>query len=69
MIFLSTSIYDLVLLGVCHFHHPQGFWKFIEILVLTSWILHARIYSYYYYYAMTEMDIGHVLIKNIGRHY
>ena len=43
---LSTSIYDLVLLNVCHFHqqHFQGFWKFIEILVLTSWILHPRIF-------------------------
>ena len=48
---LSTSIYDLVLLNVCHFHHhhhhhhPQGFWKSIEILVLTSWILHPRIFA------------------------
>ena len=44
---LSTSIYDLVLLNVCHFHHhPQGFWKSIEILVLTSWILNPRIFHY-----------------------
>ena len=44
--FLSTSIYDLVLLDVCHFHqHFQGFWKFIEILVLTSWSLHPRIFE------------------------
>ena len=45
---LSTSIYDLVLLNVCHFHHHpyphcQGFWKSIEIIVLITWILHPWI--------------------------
>jgi len=43
---LSTSIYDLVLLDVCYFHHLQltfGNLSTIEILVLTSWILHPRI--------------------------
>ena len=59
--FLSTSIYDLVLLNVCHFHHhhhhPQGFWKFIEILVLTSWILHPRIFILPLA-AMVDLDSG-----------
>ena len=26
------------------YHHPQGFWKFVEILVLTSWIFHPGIF-------------------------
>ena len=45
---LSTSIYDLVLLDVCHFHHcffsnRQSTLITIEILVLISWILHPGI--------------------------
>ena len=40
---LSTSIYDLVHIYFCHFHHQTTFCEFIEILVLTSWILHPRI--------------------------
>ena len=29
----------------CYFqhHHPQGFWKTIELFLLTSWMLHPRI--------------------------
>ena len=51
---LSTSIYDLVLIYVCHFHHllilllrvtfPQ-FSYIIEILVLLSWIPASKEFS------------------------
>ena len=38
---LGTSIYDLLLLHVCHFHHTRTFSKSIKILVLISWILYS----------------------------
>ena len=47
---LSTRIYDLVFINVCHFHHHlllhltvSQITVTIEILVLISWILHPRI--------------------------
>ena len=38
---LSTSIYDLVLLHVCHFHHQHHptFWKFIDYRDTRAFIL------------------------------
>ena len=39
---LSTSIYDLVLLNVCHFHHHQHhptFWQFIDYRDTRAYIL------------------------------
>ena len=38
---LGTSIYDLLLLHVCHFHHTRTFSKSTKILVLISWILYS----------------------------
>ena len=36
---LSTSIYDLVLLYVCHFHHQATFWQFIDYRDTRAFIL------------------------------
>ena len=38
---LSTSIYDLVLLHVCHFHHHHHptFWQFIDYRDTRAFIL------------------------------
>ena len=63
----ESHIYDLVLLNVCHFHlhhHPQGkgFWKFIEILVHLSWILHPGIFDYW-----NHAEIDKLFSKNQDR--
>ena len=45
--FLSTSIYDLVLLDVCHFHHNHltvSQIMALEILALVSWISYPGIF-------------------------
>ena len=50
--FLSTSIYDLVLLNVCHFHHHQVTFPQIRPLSRYSCLhlgsLHPRIFNVIY---------------------
>ena len=44
---LSTSIYDVVLLHVCHFHHHHHtFWKFIDYRDTRAFILDSCIQEF-----------------------
>ena len=46
-VILSTSIYDLVLLYVCYFHHHATFWQFMDYRDTRAYILDPCIQEFH----------------------
>ena len=62
---LSTSIYDLVLIYVCHFHnHHPTFWQFRYLLTIRYSCLHPRII---FFNVSSSLSLHSVGSSNLGQ--